>query len=75
MKKRGCFIGTAGWGISARYKDEFPSSGSHLERYAGRLAIVEIDTSFYKPHRRETYERWKGSVPEHFRFSVKMPKA
>ena len=75
MEKQGCFIGTAGWSISARYKEDFPQSGSHLERYANRLPIVEIDTSFYKPHRRETYERWKGSVPEHFRFSVKTPKA
>jgi uncharacterized protein YecE (DUF72 family) len=29
----------------------------------------------YKPHRRETYERWAHSVPKHFRFSVKIPKA
>lgn len=67
-------MGTAGWGISARYKDDFPRSGSHLERYAERLPIVEIDTSFYKPHRRETYERWARSVPGHFRFAVKTPK-
>jgi len=75
MDRRRSFIGTAGWGISARYKQDFPQSGSHLERYAMRLPVVEIDTSFYKPHRRETYERWKSSVPEHFRFAVKTPKA
>ncbi|MEP6567843.1 MAG: DUF72 domain-containing protein, partial [Mesorhizobium sp.] len=75
MEKRGCFIGTAGWGIPARYKEDFPQPGSHLERYAGRLPVVEIDTSFYKPHRRETYERWARSVPDHFRFAVKIPKA
>ncbi|MEO5759492.1 MAG: DUF72 domain-containing protein [Mesorhizobium sp.] len=70
-----CFIGTAGWGISARYQDDFPQSGSHLERYAGRLPVVEIDTSFSRSHRRETYERWKSAVPDNFRFSVKTPKA
>lgn len=75
MEKQGCFIGTAGWGIPTRYKEDFPQSGSHLERYAQHFPIVEIDTSFYKPHRRETYERWAGSVPEHFRFAVKTPKA
>ncbi|QKC94124.1 DUF72 domain-containing protein [Mesorhizobium sp. NZP2298] len=75
MDKQGCFIGTAGWGIPTRYKEDFPQSGSHLERYAQHFPIVEIDTSFYKPHRRETYERWAGSVPEHFRFAVKTPKA
>ncbi|KQU92149.1 hypothetical protein ASD99_09845 [Mesorhizobium sp. Root695] len=75
MEKQGCFIGTAGWGIPTRYKDDFPQPGSHLERYAKRLPIVEIDTSFYKTHRRETYERWAGSVSDHFRFAVKTPKA
>ncbi|WP_051355472.1 DUF72 domain-containing protein [Mesorhizobium erdmanii] len=75
MEKQGCFIGTAGWGIPSRYKEEFPPPGSHLERYSRHFPIVEIDTSFYKPHRRETYERWASSVPEHFRFSVKTPKA
>jgi len=74
MQERACFVGTAGWGIPSRCKDEFPQSGSHLERYAGRLPIAEIDTSFYKPHRRETYERWARSVPDHFRFAVKAPK-
>ncbi|WP_348647132.1 DUF72 domain-containing protein [Mesorhizobium sp. NZP2077] len=52
-----------------------PQPGSHLERYSRHFPIVEIDTSFYKPHRRETYERWAGSVPERFRFAVKTPKA
>lgn len=68
-------IGTAGWGIPGRYKADFPESGSHLERYAKRFSIVEIDTSFYKPHRRVTYERWARSVPEHFRFAVKTPRS
>jgi uncharacterized protein YecE (DUF72 family) len=74
MARQECFIGTAGWSIPTRRKDEFPLPGSHLERYARHFPIVEIDTSFYKPHRRETYERWAGSVPEHFRFAVKTPK-
>ncbi|MGX9146630.1 DUF72 domain-containing protein [Mesorhizobium sp. 128a] len=75
MENRRSFIGTAGWGIPTRYKDAFAQSGSHLERYAKRFPVVEIDTAFYKPHRRETYERWARSVPEQFRFAVKTPKA
>ncbi|RWB26471.1 MAG: DUF72 domain-containing protein [Mesorhizobium sp.] len=74
MEKHQCFVGTAGWGIPSRYKDLFPRSGAHLERYSGRLAGVEINSSFYKPHRRETYERWTHSVPEDFRFCVKVPR-
>ncbi|MBZ9796949.1 DUF72 domain-containing protein [Mesorhizobium sp. ES1-4] len=75
MGKQAFFIGTAGWGIPTRYRQDFPQPGSHLERYSRHFPIVEIDTSFYKPHRRETYERWAGAVPEHFRFAVKVPKA
>jgi uncharacterized protein YecE (DUF72 family) len=69
------FIGTAGWAIPAKYKDRFPSQGSQLERYAARLNGVEINSSFYRPHQRKTYERWAASVPDGFRFSVKLPRS
>jgi uncharacterized protein YecE (DUF72 family) len=68
------FIGTAGWNIPARYKEEFPAGGSHLERYAAKLNCAEINSSFYRPHQRKTYERWAASVPQGFPFSVKVPR-
>jgi uncharacterized protein YecE (DUF72 family) len=52
-----------------------PPGGSHLERYARCLNAVEINSSFYRPHRRTTYQRWAQAVPDDFRFSVKVPKA
>ena len=69
------FIGTAGWSIPARYADRFPKKGTHLERYSRCVNAVEINTSFYRPHQRKTYERWAASVPEDFRFSVKLPRS
>lgn len=48
--------------------------GSQLERYAARLNGVEINSSFYRSHRRATYERWAAAVPDRFRFSVKVPR-
>jgi uncharacterized protein YecE (DUF72 family) len=68
-------IGTAGWGIAARHAAQFPGSGSHLERYGQVLSAAEIDTSFYRHHRRATYARWAASVPADFRFAVKTPRA
>lgn len=68
-------IGAAGWSVPARYAGRFPADGTHLERYARVLNAVEINSSFYRPHRRATYERWAGSVPDGFRFAVKVPKA
>lgn len=67
-------IGTAGWSVPARDAAAFPGEGSALERYAARFGGVEINSSFHRPHRRTTWERWAASVPEGFRFSVKMPK-
>src|ERR1700710_2534323 len=69
------WIGTAGWGVPSRYAGELPSGGSHLARYATRLNAVEINSSFYRPHQRKTYERWAASVPLDFRFAVKLPRA
>jgi uncharacterized protein YecE (DUF72 family) len=69
------WIGTAGWSVPSRYAAELPPGGSHLERYARRFDAVEINSSFYRPHRRKTYQRWAESVPPGFRFSVKLPKA
>lgn len=69
------FIGVAGWSIPSAFAERFPSAGTHLERYGACFPAVEINSSFYRPHRRTTYERWAASVPSGFRFSVKLPKA
>ena len=63
------------WSIPKAYGVPFPPSGSHLERYGAVFNAVEINSSFYRPHRTATYERWAASVPEDFRFAVKVPKS
>ncbi|MDJ1163920.1 DUF72 domain-containing protein [Burkholderia gladioli pv. gladioli] len=35
---------------------------------------MEINSSFYRPHQPKTYARWAASVPDEFRFSVKLPR-
>lgn len=67
-------IGTAGWAIPRPVASQFPATGSILERYAGVFTAVEINSSFYRPHRRETYERWAASTPAGFSFAVKLPR-
>ena len=67
-------IGIAGWAIRREHGHRFADVGSHLQRYATLFNCVEINSCFYRPHRRSTYERWAASVPEDFRFSVKLPK-
>lgn len=67
-------IGCAGWSIPAAQAAAFAGGGTHLERYARVLGAVEIDSSFHRPHRRSTYERWAAAVPPAFRFAVKIPR-
>ncbi len=68
------FIGCAGWSVPRQEQPNFPADGTHLERYAGRLPAVEINSSFYRPHRPATYVKWAGAVPPGFRFAVKVPR-
>jgi uncharacterized protein YecE (DUF72 family) len=67
-------LGTAAWGLPAAVRDRFPAGDSLLRRYAGVFNGVEINSSFYRPHRRETYARWGASTPDDFRFAVKAPR-
>lgn len=73
-------IGTAGWTVPKQHADLFAGTAhktkpSHLERYAGLLRCVEINSSFHRPHRYSTWERWATTTPAEFRFAVKAPKA
>ncbi|NYE60747.1 uncharacterized protein YecE (DUF72 family) [Duganella sp. 1224] len=68
-------LGCAGWSISRDAAPAFTGPGSHLERYAAVFNAVEINSSFYRPHQRQTYARWADSVPDGFRFAVKLPRS
>ncbi|HYB99933.1 MAG TPA: DUF72 domain-containing protein [Candidatus Limnocylindrales bacterium] len=67
-------VACAGWSLRPEHASLFGADGSHLERYASSLRAVEINSSFYRSHRRRTYERWAASVPAGFRFAVKAPR-
>jgi uncharacterized protein YecE (DUF72 family) len=68
-------IGSAGWSIPKQSSADFPSAGGHLERYSQVLNACEINSSFYRPHKQETWERWANATPVDFRFSVKAARA
>jgi uncharacterized protein YecE (DUF72 family) len=69
------YVGCAGWSLPRDAQPHFPAEGTHLTRYAARFPAVEINSSFYRPHRPATYARWAASVPPGFRFAVKVPRA
>ena len=80
------YIGVAGWalpgpsyepgpGFAPRIpRERLGETGSHLERYARVYPAVEINSTFYRPHRASTFARWATSVPPDFRFSVKLAR-
>lgn len=68
------YIGTAGWALPKAVVGAIGSEGSTLARYASLFNGVEINSSFYRPHKRTTYKRWASSVPAGFRFAVKAPR-
>jgi uncharacterized protein YecE (DUF72 family) len=47
-------VATAGWSIPRSVAAHFPGEGTQLRRYARVLRGVEINTSFYRNHSRET---------------------
>jgi uncharacterized protein YecE (DUF72 family) len=67
-------VGCAGWSIPKQAALHFIGVGSHLNRYSEFFSCCEINSSFYRSHKPETWERWASSVPAGFRFSVKLPK-
>ncbi|WP_312252362.1 DUF72 domain-containing protein [Stenotrophomonas sp.] len=68
-------VGCAGWSLPSAHAAEFGPGGSALQRYSTRFSMVEVNSSFYRQHKPETYARWAQSVPADFRFCVKIPRA
>ena len=68
------YIGTAGWNVPGIHARHFDGEGTHLVRYGRKLNCAEINSSFYREHKPETYRKWAASVPESFRFAVKTPR-
>jgi uncharacterized protein YecE (DUF72 family) len=73
--KQSVRIGTAGWNIPRDSVADAGGEGSHLVRYSRIFRCVEINSSFYRPHKLSTWERWRDSVVVDFQFSVKAPRA
>lgn len=68
-------IGCAGWGLRSEHKSRFPDAGSHLQRYAAVFNAVEVNSCFYRSHRKATWARWAESTPPSFQFSYKLPRS
>jgi uncharacterized protein YecE (DUF72 family) len=67
-------IGTSGW-VYPHWRERFyPSSlptRQWLPFYAQHFDTVEVNNSFYRLPKRETFEQWRKETPDNFMFAVK----
>ena len=68
------FIATAGWSVPRAHASSVPPAGTGLQRYSAVFNALEINSTFYRRHQLKTFERWQASVPQNFRFAVKVPR-
>jgi uncharacterized protein YecE (DUF72 family) len=70
-------VGTSGWSYG-HWHGELYAHGSHprdrLDRYVQEFSTVELNSSFYRWPRQETFGRWRRRLPPGFALSVKAPR-
>lgn len=70
-------VGTSGWSYDhwhpALYPDGTPP-GHRLGIYTQHFETVELNASFYRWPRPESFASWRRRLPEGFRLSVKAPR-
>jgi len=68
------YVGTSGWNYPSWpgvfYPKDLPSR-NFLEFYAGEFSTVEVNYSFYRLPKPDTFAKWASQVPKDFLFSVK----
>lgn len=68
------FIGTSGWAYRSWHGDFYPrevKAADELRYLAGRTTATEINASFYRLQRPESYRRWRDATPAEHVFAVK----
>lgn len=70
-------IGTSGW-VYDHWRECFYPVGipksRWFEYYCGCFQCVEINATFYRSFREQTYVNWKTRAPQGFRYVLKVPK-
>jgi uncharacterized protein YecE (DUF72 family) len=67
-------VGVGGWDFDPWRDSFYPPRlprAKQLEHMAGRLTAVEVNATYYKLQKPETFASWAKAVPEGFRFALK----
>jgi len=71
------FIGTSGWTYDHWKGRFYPATlaKSHwFDYYAGQFSSVEINATFYRTFKDQTYQKWKERAPRGFGYVLKAPR-
>lgn len=66
-------IGTSGWNYK-NWKEDFYKGVPQkrwLQHYASQFDSVEVNATFYRQLKEDTYRKWVGETPESFSFAIK----
>jgi uncharacterized protein YecE (DUF72 family) len=69
--------GTSGFSYKAWVGEFYPeklAAKDMLAHYATRLAVVEINNTFYRMPTAAAIQGWRSQVPDSFRFAIKAPR-
>ena len=68
------YVGTSGYAYKEWKPDFYPpdvKQADFLSHYARQLSACEINATFYRLQNPVTFERWRDSTPDDFRFAIK----
>ncbi|MCX7832124.1 MAG: DUF72 domain-containing protein [Actinobacteria bacterium] len=71
------YIGTSGFSYNhwkGRFYPEGTPSSEFLKYYAKNFNAVELNITFYRIPRTDTFKNWYEVTPENFRYSLKAPR-
>jgi uncharacterized protein YecE (DUF72 family) len=75
--KKNIYIGTSGWSYPHWKGNFYPDNlakSNWFEYYLQNFDTVEVNATFYRRFKDETYEKWKKRVPKEFRYVLKVPR-
>lgn len=71
------FIGTSGWTYDDWRGNFYPADlprNRWFDYYTARFNAVEVNATFYRAFKDQTYRDWRGRAPAGFRFVLKAPR-
>jgi uncharacterized protein YecE (DUF72 family) len=74
VRKGKLYIGTSNVvipGSKKTFPEEF-RSGTRLQYYSSLFNSVELNSTFYKLHKADTFRKWTDEVQDDFRFTIKL---